>query len=1170
MNYSPSLLKAAREVVERQFPGRKEIGPIFAREFLFSLKQKAPEAQNMTPEQCIELFKRIRMDEQCDDVDPSQNDRREDIENVTFDSSELLTDDLREREFDEIVASGDEGSEEDEEDMSEQKWTWDEALKTVDETLNVYYPHRTLSAAMDFDRFRALLTEKNADIGSSVSDEDLKTLLLQAGATLIGSLKSREERESYLRRVGYAPVARDDERGDDSTKEERAIRRKGREEDSNDEDLDVRKLETNDERDLSNDVASEGNSERQVGVSRERSVDDWKTSQRDASDEYDYYRRDVNDPRDEENARRYQDRRESERYDYRDGDDFRRDGYSYRRYPRQSYGYDELRQGGYDGYGRYERPAPRNVYSDPVSERQNGYGSRRTIPNYDRDLDRYYDARVGRSRANDNRYAGGYGYEPYARVSATRQNADPFSSPEIRKLARDILDKYFIDRRVGSVAELKKFRYFLELQIPTLSLDDEKLRLLISYAGGVYSGPYVPTSSYFARSRRSGYDDYGADGPRRGRSDESRYSVGNYVGQPRLKSALEKARVVFKEHFADLTEWEPNDVAQFTKLFREKYPEVVISRDMLYQFLGDLLVEARDVRAKLDPTEEDVLLKIAQHVLKEHFLGETFKSDLSDFKRFRFQFELEAGPGASLSDEQLRSLFIQAGGVFEDVKEEPQIDEGAQRLTRVDVLKQVIYTEFPEGIDPSSSKEMNRFREVAKSLFKMDFYQETDSKLRLTFNRSLVPFNGRFRAVQDSFKELFKQRVLSLFKLGVRVVYFDAFLEKNSEWLEKANIKTVDVLCAFLCKYFPSYAFYKSFFEQQERDASERVKVESEIERVWGISETNTITALADRTFVPRERIEKALELNVFKFRKIDSETYERLSEQSLELDFSELDDQFDRVFSPELFEDADNDEEYASSERVIDAQPEASNALKTQETSLEREVEPQSSQTVFDFESVDESSENVEEEESEEGKSAEDESEEEEESVEEDGEEDYDKGDSEVDETSYDDSGNVLDEIPDASEAARAFIRSAVDSYLNEGGKIIYYKGLFERRQKELLELGVEDEGVMVKALFHMYPDYYFDNEYFGPTVDETIENQQYEVEMVKQEIDRVWADGAASRRIVEIMNLTYLTKEAIEKNLEKLLIEKRSNGYLVRAVQHKDGLQRRRRLIRRRGSKK
>ncbi len=818
MEFSSDLLDAARDAYENEFSGRQNLGTADALRFKNSLGRLCPEAKDLSLIDCEELLKAI-----CGRGEPTDESRPARSKNA--DRSDSVAE-----KFGEYNNALNEASDEESAEMTRVPVKTDrrEAIRAINSLLETYYPHKTIFAAFDFDKIRALYAERFPLLGRDVSDFDLKALLFSAGATLIGRLIPREERLKALPNDGYDSGCADSSVGKSLVRPSQSRYRE----------------------------ATPNNS---PGYSAEGNSFSSATEFEYYLPKNDFSGRETNDDRDNSEGRRGGDDVEGSRV------------------------HDEPRLSESGESSEESRVFPYGSELLPNEERH------RRVDGFLRNETRSRATQVSSGNFDDEDVKDQL--EKFLSQSENQTSDSRFSFAEAVRAAREVLQKFFPYQRVRGYNDLLKFRRFLEMRFPRFDYDNEKLYMLVKYAGGVYIGSY---SSIFEGFREE---------PR-----VVRKAVGNSAFEVplSLQPVLQGTKEIVDEFFPTKVVYAPGDVARFSKLFHQRFRDVRLPETSLVVLLENVGVEIRrqdeeEISSDVDFSLDEAYVDVAKLALKEHFPRTEFKKDLSDFKRFRFVFEEEAGANAKLSDEKLRDIFLAAGGVFAD--DSANFDKSPKTppevLSRADVIKRVVSSDFLRGLDPKSNEDLDKFRKIAKSRYGMDFFGESDSKLASIIARCVISFDvdGKFYCVDDKTRDLIKQRVISLFAVGARVVYYEPFFKNNFDWLNKAGIYSVELFKFFLYKYYSSYLFYRQYFEQTESFLSERVKVENEIERVWGASVSLSAADLGDRLCVPVDRIEKALELDVDKFKRASDGSYTRLEVVGSSCDPKSLDELFDGSF---------------------------------------------------------------------------------------------------------------------------------------------------------------------------------------------------------------------------------------------------------------------------------
>lgn len=777
----------------------------------------------------------------------------------------------------------------------------------------------------------------------------------------------------------------------------------------------------------------------------------------------------------------------------------------------------------HDGYSEYDLNEDRRPINARVDIRRGDY-------NYNSSIEE--DREVLNGRANASEYLSpssmsstrveqrfsvplrpdrSQGLRPFiGRNSFSQQSSDynnlagttGFDRKEIANYFRRCLDAYFPQRLVTGEYDLVLLEIFLSFLCPDLKLDRKELPTYVSYAGGHYRSDNVQLYSKEEIERRNL--------PSRLKFEES-------LNEHQDKALLVEVFTFIENNFPSFLISPGSDGLERCYQKFNYLPRSVVDT---------LIVKAYGLVGKIIPTEAEAYVAIAQKVLRDHFCNYRFKRDFSDFDLFVGYFKKLAGVGAVPSESQLKEAFVKAGARFltTSVDEDAPIEP---TLSRSAIVKKIVASKFPSGLDKDSFEDLKQFRRAALE-YNASFDDETDSRLLAIIERVCVEYEERLYSVPQKEKAELQKIIRDQFKSGARIIFYESLFEHEKDLLKKANIASSELLKVFLAKIYSKFWFYDEYLEPDQCDASDRVKVEKEILRIWKRAEDLKNGAeISHFVYVPYDRIDKALELNSELFyatnqmdeqgnvlygrKKRSSISFEQL--QALQ---DKWDEQYDLAFHSERVVDADERDDAGSGYYA----PLLTDVECDQE---ERKIE--SSEELLDASDEEEKAEEVEE---------------------------------------FVDSGVVW------TAEAIALIKTRVDNWFDDGGVMIYVDALWEKCKTELAKLGLGevDDVSLLRLLAKVYPNYYFAEEgYIAPQKDELSE-----VDKIKLELDRVWKADQAARRIVELVDLTYISKDALFDNVENLGVEKRSNGYLVRIPKRVEGARRVKRVLKpkRRSSKK
>ncbi len=1098
---------------------------------------------------------------------------------------------------------------------------YQEAIAAVDAVVRKSYPNKTVSATPEgLVHFRRLLAMENPEVASRYSDEELEKLTFAAGGSFIRPLRTRgnfhdnsdrdgdfqSRHSSDFRGRSYRPndsgrlgwrdnplhMGRfenpNDERANASmgtywnatpditrpnswTNQDRWESDQTKENNysgSNDDayaDNTAAPVTDDSKNNEINKRAADGGSAPETD---QNVVDDERIGIVDARTEfrsrvgernYDGYGPDLNGRNGEERLTR--------RFDYSDQryrHDHFRDGYSERRSefdrdgarrfgsdwdvqneyesddrPYRTDGYGNYDRGGYrrQGYGndRYYNGRFNNGYrrrDDRGWDENRFYGrsSNRYIPySYPDDLPQFQtDSRAaGFGAAHDTGARSSYGEwsdmrrkdNGYGRSDANEGGVDQvaddrdFGRKEPREkgsadnavptkvyvnIAREILDNYFTGRQIRGESDFARFRQHMSMAIESKKLqelDPKTLQYVISYAGGNYVEQ--PSMGSFA----SGSDFRTRQAPHAVPLHDSEIST-NVAPSAKERMLISGVEKILAKYFPEKIVFLPEGFEDFKKLldakFNVKFPDDTVIQ-LLVRAGAKLLEHTSENDAYVNSVASfEAFVDVAKRVLKKYFAKATFHSDMSDFKRFRIRFEEEVGIRRDFSDKELCEYFTKAGGVFVERTQAVVVEAS---LSRAAVIKKVVSEVFLNGFDPNSAEDIKLLRMHAASL-KMDFSSMPDEKLVAAIARVCVFYDGRYFFVSDKIKEHIREHVASLFKMGMRMIYFETFYQRNEQWLAGTCITHPLILKSFFAKFYPSYLFYDEYMEQdagddtrEENEDSDRVKVEKEIKRVWGSYFSLMSDTIAARLCIPERRIVKAMELNTASFKINDSGyyTYDSVADES-SLDAEKLDELFDKAVASDV-------ESVAFKSEASAPKPEA---VATEPSPVASESRPTISEP------------------------------------------------------------EIIVTAPEvfASESARQFIKSMVDSWFDQGGLVIYYEAFYERHRGELTSLGIMDLDALTTTLHETYLDYYFYEEYF-----EKEENEAEDEEKIRAELTRVWSEATPARRTTDLVAITYITKDALFDFLSSDPdFECRSNGYWFRVSKKIPGTKRSRTSLKQR----
>lgn len=165
---------------------------------------------------------------------------------------------------------------------------------------------------------------------------------------------------------------------------------------------------------------------------------------------------------------------------------------------------------------------------------------------------------------------------------------------------------------------------------------------------------------------------------------------------------------------------------------------------------------------------------------------------------------------------------------------------------------------FPYGFKMDSMRDLIRFRKFAEEE-NIGSIPENDDELKLLMLSAGTFINEKLYADNKDLSVGLQKIVQDIFNDGTVVVYYEALLEKYSEWMNKQHILSEEMLKELLQKHFPECSYAKRFMVNGAKQ-TEKECVSSELKRIWGDSITRTVDSLsAELPYIRTENIWRAI-----------------------------------------------------------------------------------------------------------------------------------------------------------------------------------------------------------------------------------------------------------------------------------------------------------------------
>ncbi len=685
----------------------------------------------------------------------------------------------------------------------------------------------------------------------------------------------------------------------------------------------------------------------------------------------------------------------------------------------------------------------------------------------------------------------------------------------------ELLSGYFEGKIVQGEYDLILLEQLMTLRDPGLRIDREQLITWISYAGGSYR-----------------------------RSNERVFTLAE------LESRHIPSKEEFEKEIAPLSPTEQKLMRDVFRILEEDFENFFVpvpqGLELIYatlpyltpDFVNNIIHDAHGVIGKIAPSIDEAYLTIAKKVLRDSFPKKLFRKDGSDFGAFVASFNKLAGGGANVDSAKLRTICEMAGARFTLEAPKPQVEETqvvAPQISRANAIKKIVTTTFVHGFDPTSKEQLALMRKEALTKFNVDLDSVSDAQLVTSVARLCIQYDERLYLISDKDKDDLKKIIKNEVAAGAKIAFYDSLYERQKEWLGRIGIDSVEILTAFLAKFYSNCLFYPEYFvledddkRSESDDRSDRRRVEDEILRVWTpcinqlgekYYEEKSAAVLAMFVYIPQERIAKVLNLNEQLFEKtgnVDPQgnvLYARRDGNVLALETARY---------SSLCEEWDNEYEHAFSGEDLDSQ-EAD--AEVEEDSRDQEPVLEEALCDIDVEAQ---------------------------------EEKYDQDDESEEYKKFENDNKdfVKKEYEKFENDNKDFVKKEIDNWFAQGGILVSCDGFIKRHKGRFTYYDYGKLWKLFKRLYINSCTFFVEEGYFTSRNADKVNT----AELINEELERVWPVEQASRRIAELTRLTYLSTKLLEDYLDTLGIVKRSNGYLVREPKKAEGGKRTKRVLQKR----
>ncbi len=175
---------------------------------------------------------------------------------------------------------------------------------------------------------------------------------------------------------------------------------------------------------------------------------------------------------------------------------------------------------------------------------------------------------------------------------------------------------------------------------------------------------------------------------------------------------------------------------------------------------------------------------------------------------------------------------------------------------------EIVGKKFAYGYRLGSPIEMMKLRTyISEAQLEIRY---SDEELELLIRNAGFVTNGKAFVVTYEVENKVNDTLNAILVQGVKVVYYESFIENNREWLESFHVLSEDVLKKLLMKTRKDISYSKNFLCNGEK-STEEISVATEICRVWGKETVISVEELSARLpYIPFEKLRFYLSVNHF------------------------------------------------------------------------------------------------------------------------------------------------------------------------------------------------------------------------------------------------------------------------------------------------------------------
>ncbi len=213
--------------------------------------------------------------------------------------------------------------------------------------------------------------------------------------------------------------------------------------------------------------------------------------------------------------------------------------------------------------------------------------------------------------------------------------------------------------------------------------------------------------------------------------------------------------------------------------------------------------------------------------------------------------------------------------VMIDTPEVPEQDEIIEEVLTDDIsdgIRLVLNQHFPYGFKLDSVRDLMRFRRFADA-DAINNIPEDDDELKSKILSVGTIINDKLYAKSEDLSEELRQIVKNIFSDGTTVIYYQALLEHEHEWMNSQHISSEEMLKELLQKNFPDCHHARRFMVNGKKQ-TEKESLTAELKRVWGDIASRSVDDLsADLPYIHTDNIWRGISGSLF-FSRVSEGVY--------------------------------------------------------------------------------------------------------------------------------------------------------------------------------------------------------------------------------------------------------------------------------------------------------